>query len=82
MTADYTIWYRDPRQLFRFMLQNPDFATAFDYTPLHQYDENGNRQYQNFMSGDWAWRQAVCGILMTTSFKVTNKHAGHIKCKP
>lgn len=59
MTSDYTIWYRDPCQLFLQMLQNPDFATTFDYSPLHQYDKEGNRQYQNFMSGNWAWKQAV-----------------------
>ena len=60
MTADYTIWYRDPRQLFLNILQNPDFANAFDYAPLREYDQDGNRQYRNFMSGDWAWKQAVC----------------------
>lgn len=75
MTADYTIWYRDPHQLFLLMLQNSDFATDFDYAPLRQYDEDGNRRYQNFMSGDWAWKQAVCGISTTLLLldKVTNK---------
>jgi len=65
MTAEYTIWYRDPRQLFLNMLQNPDFANSFDYAPLREYDENGNRRYKNFMSGDWAWKQAVRQISMT-----------------
>jgi len=59
MTTDYTIWYRDPCQLFLKMLQNPDFATTFDYAPLRQYDKDGNRRYENFMSGDWAWKQVV-----------------------
>jgi len=59
MTADFTIWYRDPRQLFLNMLQNPDFAPFFDYAPLRDYDEKGNRRYKNFMSGNWAWKQAV-----------------------
>ena len=68
MTADYTIWYCEPRQLFLHMLRNPDFATAFDYAPLRQYDKDGHRQYQNFMSGDWAWKQAVCEISRTLPF--------------
>jgi hypothetical protein len=67
MTTDYTIWYRNPRQLFLNMLQNPDFATVFDYAPLREYDKDGNRQYKNFMSGNWAWKQAVCKILLTTN---------------
>ena len=47
------------------MLQNPDFANSFDYAPLREYDENGNCRYKNFMSGDWAWKQAVRQISMT-----------------
>ena len=41
------------------MLKNPDFAKSFDAAPLWQYNENGDRQYENFMSGDWAWKRAV-----------------------
>ena len=41
------------------MLGNPDFAKDVDYSPLRQYDGKGIRQYENFMSGDWAWKQAV-----------------------
>lgn len=67
MTVDYTIWYRDPRQLFLNMLQNPDFVNAFDYIPFREYDEDGNRRYETFMSGDWAWKQAVSEISMTTT---------------
>jgi hypothetical protein len=59
MTADYTIWYRDPRLLFLNMLENPDFVENFDYAPLRQFNSMGSRCYQNFMSGDWAWKQAV-----------------------
>lgn len=60
MDAEYAIWYRDPHQLFLNMLRNPDFENSFDYAPYQQYDEKGNRRYQHFMSGDWAWKQAVC----------------------
>ena len=60
MDADYTIWFRDPHKLFLEMIKNPDFVDFIDYTPYRQYDKGGNRQYENFMSGDWAWKQAVC----------------------
>jgi hypothetical protein len=63
MATDYTIWYRDPRQLFKRMLENPDFANDFDYAPLRQYDDTGKREYKNFMSGDWGWTQAVSPLL-------------------
>jgi hypothetical protein len=59
MEAEYTIWFRDPHKLLLEMLKNPDFVDSIDYTPYRQYDEKGNRQYENFMSGDWAWKQAV-----------------------
>ena len=59
MDTEYTIWFRDPHQLFLDMIKNPDFVNSFDYAPLRQYDQKGNRQYENFMSGDWVWKQAV-----------------------
>jgi Plavaka transposase len=59
MESEYTIWFRDPRLLFKTMLENPDFARFFDYTPYQQYDNEGKRRYEHFMSGNWAWKQAV-----------------------
>ncbi len=81
MTTDYTIWYRDPHQLFLNILQNPDFATTFDYAPLREYDKDGNRQYKNFMSGDWAWKQAVCKILLTKLRMRLMRNLGYPGCK-
>ena len=60
MDAEYTVWFCDPHQLFLQMLKNPAFVNSFDYSPYRQFDENGNCQYEQFMSGDWAWKQAVC----------------------
>jgi hypothetical protein len=59
MESEYTIWFRDPRLLFKNLLENPDFSKSFDYTPYQQYDNKGKRRYEHFMSGDWAWKQAV-----------------------
>lgn len=56
---EYTVWMRDPRQIMHNQLGNQDFAKEMDYAPKHVCDEDGKRQYGDFMSGDWAWRQAV-----------------------
>jgi len=59
METEHTVWFRDPRLLFKKMLENPDFRDSFDYAPYRQYDMHGQRCYENFMSGDWAWKRAV-----------------------
>jgi hypothetical protein len=63
MEQTYDIYFRDPHQLFQNMLANPTFAKDFNYTPLRIFDINGSRRYENFMSGDWAWKQAVSLLL-------------------
>ena len=65
MDAEYEVWFRDPHQLLLDMLKSPDFVNSFDYSPFRQYDDNGDRRYENFMSGDWVWKQAVRIYLMS-----------------
>ena len=60
MNADYEVWFRDPRTVVNNMLGNQDFRHQFDYSPFREYDGADTRQFENFMSGDWAWQQAVC----------------------
>ena len=62
MDDKHEVWFRDPKQLLRNMLSNTDFDGEFDYVPYQEYDANGNHHYQDFMSGNWAWRQSVSGI--------------------
>jgi len=71
MDAEYTIWFRDPHQVFLNMLKNPDFRNSFDYGPYRKYDEKGDRWYEHFMSGDWAWQQAVCSCQLCTTLMNT-----------
>jgi len=60
MDQQYEVWYRDPREVVRHMLANPMFADEMDYCPYREYStENNERQWKDFMSGDWAWEQAV-----------------------
>ena len=70
MTAEHTIWFRNPCLLFKNMLENPDFAESFDCALLHQYDANDDCCYENFMSSDWAWKQAVSKYLFFASLLI------------
>ena len=59
MESTHELWYRDPRLIFKGMLENPEFQDFFDYAPVRRYDARGDREYENLMSGNWAWKQAV-----------------------
>ena len=61
MNETYEFWYRDPRALVESILCNTEFDGEFDYVPYRDFTEEAEtRRYENFMSGDWAWMQAVC----------------------
>jgi hypothetical protein len=60
MSSKYEVWFRDPRLVVKDMVGNPDFKNDFDTTPVQIFDRHGSREYQNFMSGNWAWEEAVC----------------------
>ena len=61
MLREYTVFFRDPLSVVRSMISNPDFKGQFDYAPYREF-ENGERRLTNLMSGNWAWRQAVCSL--------------------
>ena len=41
------------------MIANSDFAGGFDFMLYQEYSVDGQHHFENFMSGDWAWKQAV-----------------------
>jgi hypothetical protein len=72
MDQTFDVGYRDPHQVVRNMLGNPDYAQEFDYRPYREFSTDGDvRQWKDFMSADWAWNQAVSTTvyLRTTSDK-------------
>jgi hypothetical protein len=73
MDAEYDVWFRDARKLVHNIISNPDFDNGFDRVPYQEYDAKGTRHYHNFMSGNWAWRQAVCSINILFFLFVSNK---------
>ncbi|KAL0060247.1 hypothetical protein AAF712_012957 [Marasmius tenuissimus] len=58
MEKEYMVYYRDPRQVLHRQLGDPDFVGEIETTPYESTGEDGKRQYQNFMSGNWAMREA------------------------
>jgi hypothetical protein len=58
-TQEYVVHFRDPRKVLHQQLANPDFKAEMDFAPKQVFGEGGSRVYQDFMSGNWAWRQAV-----------------------
>ncbi|KAI5999120.1 hypothetical protein EDD15DRAFT_2363160 [Pisolithus albus] len=59
MHDEYDVWFRDPLEVVRNMLANPEFADNMDLQPFREYNTtDSTRRWQDFMSGDWAWRQA------------------------
>ncbi|KAG6825116.1 hypothetical protein H0H92_004667, partial [Tricholoma furcatifolium] len=55
---DFDVWYRDPRAILHNQLGNRDFKNI-DVSPKQVYDKDGRRVYEDFMSGNWAWRQCT-----------------------
>lgn len=64
MLESHEVWFRDPRKVVHAMLANPDYNGRVDYAPVQVFDSEGHREYQHFMSGDWAWEQAVCYLCL------------------
>ena len=60
MSDSYEVWYQDPHEVIHNILASSEFADKMDYVPYREYDaSNDQRRWQDFMSGDWAWEQAV-----------------------
>ena len=62
MASEYDVWFRDPHMIVKQMLDNPDYNHFIDVAPVRIFNSSGGRVYRNFMSGDWAWEEAVGSI--------------------
>ncbi|KAF8881514.1 hypothetical protein CPB84DRAFT_1817258 [Gymnopilus junonius] len=56
--AAYDVWFRDPCLVIKQQLRNCDFTNEMDFAPKLVRDEHGTQRYTDFMSGNFAWRQA------------------------
>jgi Plavaka transposase len=83
MTTEYEVWFRDPRGVVRNMLANPSYHNKFDYVPVRNFNANGERQFRDFMSGDWAWKHAVIPPSHVILPSCTNRvYLGYNRCRP
>lgn len=57
--ADYDVWFRDPKKILEGQLSNPKFKDGIDYAPKVMYNDKNERVWENFMSGNWVWKQCV-----------------------
>lgn len=55
----YTVHARNTLSVVRNMLKSADFKNSFDYSPLKEFIGPNRRRWSNFMSGHWAWKEAV-----------------------
>jgi hypothetical protein len=65
--TEYEVWFRNPREVIKGILGNPEFDGHLDYSAYQEF-EDFQRRYSNMMSGDWAWRQSVCRSLATKHY--------------
>lgn len=56
----YDVWFCNPHLILHNQLGNWDFAGEIDLCAKRVYDDKNKHWYQNFMSGNWPWRQSVC----------------------
>jgi hypothetical protein len=59
MTASYDLYYRDSHVVVKNILSNTTFKGGIDYVPYLEFGHRGERRYENLMSGDWAFKNAV-----------------------
>jgi hypothetical protein len=59
MSDTHEIFFRDPHLVVQAMLANPDFDGGMDFAPHRVFNKDDEQQFDNMMSGEWAWNQAV-----------------------
>ena len=58
-TKSFEVWFCDPLKIAEGQISNKAFACEMDYRPKCVFSRGGRHQYSDFMSGNWAWQQAV-----------------------
>ena len=68
-TTEYDVWHRNPHEVIKNILARPDLEGHVDYVAYQEFS-NEQRQYGNFMSGNWAWKQSVCLVYSVFLFSL------------
>ncbi|KAG6818469.1 hypothetical protein H0H93_004738 [Arthromyces matolae] len=91
----FDVWYRDPRLVIHNQLGNPDFKNDIDFSAKRVFDSDNRRRYQDFMSGNWCWRQSdiiaedaathgstFCPIILGSDKTTVSVATGHTEYYP
>jgi hypothetical protein len=79
----FEVWFRDPLKIAEAQIANQDFACEVDYAPKRMFSRAGKRQYSDFMSGNWAWEQAVSfSLCRVCEFLILIGIIGHYRDGP
>lgn len=70
MTEDYELYTCDSCQVLLHQIASSHFKDSINLTPYRQFDGDGQRSWSNLMSADWSWKQAVCGVVCVSLFKL------------
>jgi hypothetical protein len=62
MLETYELNVRDVLSVLEEQLASKEFDGQFEYAPYEEYNQEGSRVYSNLMSGNWAFREAVCAF--------------------
>jgi hypothetical protein len=73
MTQTYELCTRDSRLLLHQQLATTQFKDKINLSPYRQFDAHGQRTWSNLLSADWAWKQAVSGIVNQMYHALTSK---------
>ena len=79
MFQEHEICFRDAKNLVANMLSNRDFDKEYDYVARREYDENGDRKYQDLFSADWVWLHSVNQIIFLFHDLLVKERSGRYK---
>ncbi|KAH9954878.1 hypothetical protein BGW80DRAFT_1439609 [Lactifluus volemus] len=92
----YEVWFRDPNEVIRVMLDNHDFSGQFDVCPYIELDVNNKRRWANVMSANIAWNHCdaiamshtdthgamYCPIILGSDKTTVSVATGHVEYHP
>ncbi|EGN94008.1 hypothetical protein SERLA73DRAFT_78385 [Serpula lacrymans var. lacrymans S7.3] len=58
MRQEFDVWFKNPRTIIQNMLSNQVFSGKTNFVPYQKFNDKGEQEYKDFMSGKWAWKQA------------------------
>ncbi|KAI9574134.1 hypothetical protein HD554DRAFT_2010478, partial [Boletus coccyginus] len=91
--TEYEVWYHNVDHVLTEIFNNSDFKDKFDYHAFTYTDQQGQRWWLDFMSGNYAWGQSdkiyaddhstddamYCGIILSSDKTTISVTTGNIE---